>query len=253
MSSSSKYEDLKVKEIRDNDALIADYNDDYIYTVSVDTCDCDEFINTKNPCIHILYYNQFVIPDKDSIKLNNRIARLKYLAIIATLLIALAFFIAHVKNTNIKPYTNDTESLTALFTKDTSWLKCSDVSVLDTGAGDGVYTVFFTCQKIGDMENSEFLSGIFSRYINYCQEAYNIEGVNKVTFVVSTYFNDFYGNTNIQKFVKISMTRENFINYRWKTFSMKPILTKFIVDGTVELHNSVKDIPADEIVYYVFY
>lgn len=94
---------------------------------------------------------------------------------------------------------------------------------------DGVCEVSYTDAET-HWNEGRMVGAEMSAFINFCREAFALDGLNEVKWVVSVELTDSRGNASIDEAVKIDMLRDAFALYDWDNLADKRIYEQFSSD-----------------------
>ncbi len=236
ISITAPFEDLEIRKLRGSNALIADYSTDYIYTITPQSCDCDEFQRSHN-CIHMRFYQHCCIPAKRK----KAFIPLKVVfAILAIFFLALALNKDIAYNLKARAiYEKDAKLITEAFCvrAAVNGVNFKDLSLTNYARNDGTYTVNFTPDK-EYASRKDFAKNMFSLYWGVCYDVYQEnDHINKITF-------DVYGaNDSTEKIMTLSVPRTEFYSYNWSGIQDNNKVFDFGVDGHVKRYPGIGDTP----------
>jgi len=242
MSITAPFEDLVIKKLRRSDALIADYSTDFVYRVTPQSCDCDEFQRSHN-CIHMRFYQHCCIPAR------RKKAFVPLKIILAGLVIFLIIFALNkdlVYNSKARAiYKKDANVLQAAFKTRAAIYNVNyrDLTLTNYARNDGTYTISFVSDdKYANKD--EFLETMYSLYGGVCHDVYLVNKyINKVTFNISTNLKDPSGKVTTTKVMTISVPRAEFDSYNWADVREDRDVFDIGIDGHVKRYPGIGDTP----------
>lgn len=122
------------------------------------------------------------------------------------------------QNINISSYSTDSASLVKLF-KNTAKYKVDNVKAEYNDVFMSYTITYDYMDSVWD--NADFVRKALSDYINYCQYAFKIPGIDCVSFEINTNMTDERGNVNMKNVMSIRMTKKAFSAYSWENMEYR--------------------------------
>lgn len=99
---------------------------------------------------------------------------------------------------------------------------------------------------------THFVSEVLTDYVRFCQDAYDLEWIENVTFYVFAVFTDPKGNESTEKAIAICMPKDAFQTYNWSNIRYTPgIYDQVTSDCSLfDLHAGLaRDVETDRVMY----
>jgi len=87
---------------------------------------------------------------------------------------------------------------------------------IDITYGDKTKTAYVTYTDTNFWDETDAVRNAYTKLIKYSKKAFEIKEVNEVSITIITGIKDFYGNTNNEDVVVISMTKDSFNKFNWE-------------------------------------
>lgn len=102
-------------------------------------------------------------------------------------------------------------------------------------------------------DETDFIRSQISAYINFCLDAYEVDGITDVFFMVSTEMTDTKGNKEDEVVMKIEMKKDAFGTYNWENMEYRPgMFEQFEADCSVlNIHAGILNNADTDKIYYV--
>lgn len=126
-------------------------------------------------------------------------------------------------------------------------IKSSDLKVETTG-DTATISLHFDGTS---WDETDFVRQAMSQYINICQQAYEIEGIETVDYSVYVDLMDAKGNEAPEKGFEMSMPKSSFTTYNWENLKFMPdSYTQIEADSEIYIHPGIKQNVDFSKVYY---
>ena len=151
---------------------------------------------------------------------------------LSLLLMALSFAVGCSKKTEesttsseseqIKTYTYEEESLTELFKLYFDEEMTESLSVKTFNTSEGHIVINYTTLNDTD-DYGAVMREMFTRYINFCEEAFKVEYLDEVRLFVSGYVADEKGNLCEEELFSFWLDKEIYETFTWANMVAKPV------------------------------
>ena len=145
-----------------------------------------------------------------------------------------------------EPLTKSSDSLSSLITSIDS--DAEDVGIEQV---DNKVNVYYT-DGGQSWDESSFVRKHLSNYINYCLQAYGLEGVDNVVFYVKTKMTDEKGNESTPIVIGVGMNKTAFSSYNWENMKYKSGLIETIKPDCdiLQIHQGILKACKSEDIFY---
>lgn len=127
-------------------------------------------------------------------------------------------------------------------------IDCNNLQIIPSGSEVRVSFEYDTPA----WDATRFVSKVLTDYVRFCQDAYELEGIESVTFYVFAVFTDSKGNEPTEKAISICMPKDAFHTYNWSNIRYTPgIYDQLTSDCSLfDLHAGLAhDVETDRVMY----
>lgn len=127
----------------------------------------------------------------------------------------------HDETEEVISYTNDADSINNLF-NDVFKNDIKDIDSLSVSYDNVTESYLVSYYPTSDVwDETQFVRNNLTDYIDFCKEAYTIDGVTSITFQITTTLQDSKGNESIEDVMDVRMSKDMFNSFNWDNMEFK--------------------------------